>query len=314
MTTFILRRLLLAIPTIIGVSFLVFVSIRAVPGGPAVALAGEFATPEYIASLEQKMGLDRPIIEQYLIYIGLVFQGDLGSSISSRIPVTEEIGIRLPRTLLLTTISLFFATTIGIGIGVLASMRPNSWFDTGSMMVALLGISMPIFWLGLMLMIFFANLLPQWLEQSTPVLPPGGFGTWQHMVMPVMVLATSSVAIQARMTRACMLEVLRQDYVRTARAKGVRERVVIYRHALRNALLPIVTIVGLQFGTLLGGAVITETVFSWPGMGRGLVEAIRNRDYAVVQGFVLVITIGFVFINLLVDVIYAYLDPRIQYK
>lgn len=314
MTTFILRRFLLAIPTIIGVSFLVFISIRAVPGGPAQALAGELATPEYIAALEQKMGLDRPILEQYIIYVGAVLTGDLGVSISSRVPVTEEIGIRLPRTLLLTSVSLFFATIIGITIGVLASTRPNSWFDTGSMIVSLLGVSMPIFWLGLMLMIFFANLLPQWLGQRTAVLPPGGFGTWQHMVMPVMVLATSSVAIQARMTRACMLEVLRQDYVRTARAKGVQERVVIYRHALRNAMLPIVTIIGLQFGTLLGGAVITETVFSWPGVGRGLIEAIRNRDYAVVQGFVLVITIGFVFINLLVDVLYAYLDPRIQYQ
>lgn len=314
MTTFVIRRFLLAIPTIIGVSFLVFISIRAVPGGPAQALAGELATPEFVAALEKKMGLDRPLLEQYLIYIGSVLRGDLGTSIITRVPVVEEIGIRLPRTLLLTSVSLFFATLIGITIGVLASTRPNSWFDTGSMIVALLGVSMPVFWLGLMLMIFFANLLPQWLGQKSPILPPSGFGTWQNMVMPVMVLATNAVAIQARMTRACMLEVLRQDYVRTARAKGMRERVVIYRHALRNALLPIVTIIGLQFGTLLGGAVITETVFSWPGVGRGLIEAIRNRDYAVVQGFVLVITIGFVFINLLVDIIYAYLDPRIQYQ
>jgi peptide/nickel transport system permease protein len=182
------------------------------------------------------------------------------------------------------------------------------------MTFALLGVSMPIFWLGLMLMILFAVLIPKWFGLSGPLLPPTGSGTWQHLVMPSIALAANSMAIQARMTRAAMLEVLRQDYVRTARAKGLRERLVIYRHALRNALLPIVTIVGLQFGTLIGGAVLTETVFAWPGIGRLLVDAIGFRDYPVIQATVIVIAAGFVLTNLIVDILYAYLDPRIRYN
>lgn len=314
MNQYIARRMLMAIPTLIGVTFLVFLSVRLVPGDPAIALAGELATPELVEKVRSDLGLDEPLLIQYVTYIGLIFQGDMGQSIRSRLPVTDEIALRLPRTLLLTVISLFIAGLIGIPLGIAAATRPNSLFDTGSMIVALLGISMPIFWLGLMLMIFFALLLPQWLGLSQPVLPPTGSGTWQHMVMPVMALAANSMALQARMTRACMLEVLGQDYIRTARSKGQRERMVIYFHALRNALLPIVTIIGLQFGILLGGAVLTETVFSWPGIGRLLVDAISYRDYPVIQGAVLVIAIGFVLTNLLVDMLYAYLDPRIQYK
>lgn len=314
MTRFIVRRLLLAIPTLIGVTFLVFLSIRLIPGDPAIALAGELATPELIEMVRRDLGLDQPVINQYVNYVARVVQGDMGRSIRSRLPVREEIEIRLPRTLLLTIVSLTISATIGIAIGVTAATHPNSWFDGGSMVFALLGVSMPIFWLGLMLMIFFAVLLPQWLGLSGPVLPPTGSGTWQHLVMPVIALAANSMAIQARMTRACMLEVLRQDYIRTARAKGQRERIVIYRHALRNALLPIATIIGLQFGTLLGGAVLTETVFAWPGIGRLLVDAIGFRDYPVIQGTVLTIAIGFVLTNLIVDSLYAYLDPRITYS
>ena len=309
-----MRRLVLAITTLIGVTFLVFLSIRLIPGDPAIALAGELATPELIEMVRRDLGLDQPVINQYVNYVGRVVQGDMGRSIRSRLPVREEIEIRLPRTLLLTIVSLTISATIGIAIGVTAATHPNSWFDGGSMVFALLGVSMPIFWLGLMLMIFFAVLLPQWLGLSGPVLPPTGSGTWQHLVMPVIALAANSMAIQARMTRACMLEVLRQDYIRTARAKGQRERIVIYRHALRNALLPIVTIIGLQFGTLLGGAVLTETVFAWPGIGRLLVDAIGFRDYPVIQGTVLTIAIGFVLTNLIVDSLYAYLDPRITYS
>ncbi|MFU8771671.1 MAG: ABC transporter permease, partial [Anaerolineales bacterium] len=220
---------------------------------------------------------------------------------------------RLPNTLKLAAAGLVLSAIIGIPIGVFSATRPNSWFDGGSMTFALIGVSMPIFWLGLMLMIFFAVLLPRWLDLAGPVLPPTGSETWKHMVMPTIALAANSMAIQARMTRACMLEVLRQDYIRTARAKGLVERLVIYKHAFRNALIPIVTIIGLQFGTLLGGAVLTETVFAWPGIGRLLVEAISYRDYPVIQGVILVITIGFVLTNLLVDVLYAYLDPRVHY-
>lgn len=313
MTNYIIRRLLLAIPTLIGVSFLVFWSIRLVPGDPAIALAGELATPELTQRVRENLGLDQPVPVQYARYLGRIVQGDLGRSIRSGLPVLEEIQIRLPRTLTLATASLIVSSIIGIAIGVTAARRPNSWFDGISMVFALLGVSMPIFWLGLMLMILFSVQLPQLLGLSGPLLPPTGSGTWQHLVMPVTALAASSMAIQARMTRACMLEVLRQDYIRTARAKGQHERRVIYGHALRNAMLPIVTIIGLQFGTLLGGAVLTETVFAWPGIGRLLVDAIGYRDYPVIQGVVLVIAVGFVLTNLVVDILYAYLDPRIQY-
>ncbi|MDW8317580.1 MAG: ABC transporter permease [Anaerolineae bacterium] len=305
--------MLLAIPVLLGVSFLVFASVRFVPGDPAMAIAGELATPELVAQVRQEMGLDRPLLVQYAIYLERVLQGDLGRSVRSGLPVAEEIANRLPKTAQLAVLSLLFASAIGIPLGVLSATRANTWVDSLSMMLALIGVSMPIFWLGLMLMIFFSVLLPRWLGLSEPVLPPTGTGTWQHLVMPVMALAATSMAIQARMTRACMLEVLRMDYVRTARAKGVAERWVIYRHALRNALIPIVTIIGLQFGTLLGGAVLTETVFAWPGLGRLLVDAIGYRDYPVVQGTVLVVTLGFVLVNLAVDVLYAYLDPRIRY-
>lgn len=318
MTKFILRRLLLAIPTLLGVSFLVFASIRLVPGGPAVALAGELATPQMIEQINRELGLDQPLLIQYVNYLGRMLRFDLGRSIRSGLPVVEEIQTRLPRTLLLAVVSLAVSSVLGITIGVTAATRPNSLFDGGSMIFALLGVSMPIFWSGLMLMIFFAVLLPQWLTSigfpTGPILPPTGSGTWQHLVMPVTALAANSMAIQARMTRATMLEVLRQDYIRTARAKGQKERIVIYVHALRNAMLPIVTIIGLQFGTLLGGAVLTETVFSWPGIGRLLVDTISFRDYPVIQGTVLTISIGFVLTNLAVDVLYAYLDPRIKYS
>ena len=313
MVTYIIRRLFLAIPVLIGVSFFVFWSIRLVPGDPAVAIAGELASPAVIARVREDLGLDQPLLVQYGRYVARMVQGDMGRSVRSGLPVSQEISTRLPRTLTLATTSLIVSTLIGIPIGVYSATRPNSWFDGGSMTLALLGVSMPIFWLGLMLMILFAVLIPRWMNLPGPVFPPTGAGTWRHLVMPTIALAANSMAIQARMTRASMLEVLRQDYIRTARSKGLIEGLVIYRHALRNALIPIVTIVGLQFGILLGGAVITETVFAWPGIGRLLVDSIGFRDYPVIQGAVLVITVGFVVTNLLVDVIYAYLDPRISY-
>ncbi len=304
---------MLTIPVLIGVSFLVFWSVRLVPGDPAIAIAGELATPELIQQVRSEMGLDQPIPYQYARYLLRVIQGDLGRSVRSNLPVGQEILNRLPNTILLAFTSLALAAAVGIPIGIFAATRRNSWFDGGSMIFALLGVSMPIFWSGLMLMILFAVLLPRWFGLSQPILPPTGSGTWRHLVMPTLTLAANSMAIQARMTRACMLEVLQQDYIRTARAKGQKERIVIYHHALRNALLPIVTIIGLQFGTLLGGAVLTETVFAWPGIGRLMVDAISFRDYPVIQGTVLVIAIGFVLTNLAVDVLYAYLNPRIRY-
>jgi len=313
MLTYIARRLLLAIPVLLGASFLVFTSIRWIPGDPAIAMAGELATPEFIAKVRSDLGLDRPLMVQYGIYLQRALQGDLGQSVRSGLPVMDEIVSRIPRTLQLATISLIVSVSIGIPIGVISATRANTWIDGGSMIFALLGVSMPIFWLGLMLMGFFAVQLPNWLNLSGPVLPPTGSGTWQHFIMPTIALAANSMAIQARMTRATMLDVLRSDYVRTARAKGAKERIVIYKHALPNALVPIVTIVGLQFGTLLGGAVITETVFAWPGVGRLLIDAIGYRDYPIIQGAVLFITTGFVLVNLLVDILYAYLNPRIHY-
>lgn len=277
-------------------------------------LLGKRQPSELIAQIRQDMGLNEPLLVQYGIYLRRMFQGDMGNSVRSRLPVTDEIALRLPRTLQLASMSLLVAAAIGIPIGVLSATRANTWIDGGSMIFALLGVSMPIFWLGLMLIVLFAVTLPRWLGLNEPILPPTGTGTWKHMVLPTIALAANSMAIQARMTRACMLEVLRADYIRTARSKGLVERTVIYSHALRNALVPIVTIVGLQFGTLLGGAVLTETVFAWPGIGRLLIDAISFRDYPVIQGTVLVITLGFVLVNLLVDVLYAYLDPRIHYS
>jgi peptide/nickel transport system permease protein len=313
MVNYILRRLLLAIPVLLGASFLVFISIRFIPGDPAVAIAGELATPEYVAQVREQMGLDEPLLIQYGIYLQLIVQGDWGRSVRTRVPVTELIMERLPNTLQLAVLSLFIAALVGIPLGVVSATRSNSWIDTSSMVFALLGVSMPIFWLGLMLMIFFSVQMTNWLGLSQPLLPPTGIGTWKHMVMPTLALSANSMAIQARMTRATMLNVLRADYIRAARAKGVREQVVIYKHALRNALIPIVTIIGLQFGTLLGGAVLTETVFAWPGIGRLLIDSISFRDYPVIQGTVLIIAGGFVLVNLLVDILYAYLNPRIRY-
>lgn len=313
MTQYILRRFLWAIPVLLGASFLVFWSIRWVPGDPAIAIAGELATPELVEKVRAELGLDQPLPIQYAIYLGRMIRGDMGTSVRSGLPVFDEIRIRLPRTLQLTFFSLFFAAILGIPIGVLSATRANTWIDASSMIFALLGVSMPIFWLGLMLIVFFALTLPSWLGLNQPILPPTGTGTWQHFVMPTIALAANSMAIQARMTRAAMLEVLRSDYIRTARAKGVPEFSVVYDHGLRNALIPIVTVIGLQFGTLLGGAVLTETVFAWPGIGRLLVDSISYRDYPMIQGTVLVITVGFVLVNILVDVLYAYLDPRIRY-
>jgi peptide/nickel transport system permease protein/oligopeptide transport system permease protein len=313
MTRYIIRRILLIIPVLFGASLLVFTALRLAPGDPATALAGEQATPELVAQIRKDMGLNEPVPVQYLIYVGKLLQGDWGRSTKTHGRVVEEIMLRLPNTVLLATTSLAFAATIGILLGILASIKPYSWVDGGSMTMALLGVSMPVFWLGLMLMAFFAVILPRALGMQSPVFPPTGSGTWQHLVMPTITLAMNSMAILARMTRATMLEVLRQDYVRTGRAKGLRERAVIFRHALRNALIPVITIMGLQFGILLSGAVLTETVFAWPGIGRLLVDSISYRDYPMVQGIILFIAIGFTFVNLVVDVLYAFLDPRIRY-
>lgn len=305
MTQYILRRLLLVIPVLIGVSIVVFWMIRAIPGDPARVIAGEAATEETLERIREQYGLNEPTHVQYGIFLKNVLKGDFGRSIRSRRPVIDEIETRLWPTLELALGSLAVALILGVSTGVLSAVRPNSWVDAISTFIALVGISMPVFWLGLMFMYLFSYQL-EWF-------PTTGRGTWRHLVLPAVTLGLSSAAIIARMTRSSMLEVLRQDYVRTARAKGLPERVIVLKHAFRNALIPILTVTGLQFGTLLGGAVLTESVFAWPGIGRLMVESIIARDYPVVQMAVLVVALAFILINLLVDILYAYVDPAIRY-
>jgi len=310
---YIARRLLYAIPTLIGVTFVVFISVRLIPGDPAIAIAGERATPQLIAQVRQELGLDQPLLTQYGRFLVKLVQGDLGTSLRTRLPVAPEVWRRLKQTLLLATVSLVLASAVGMFLGIVSATRPYSVWDNAGMVVALLGVSTPVFWLGLMLILLFSVELPKLLGLNQPIFPPTGSGTWKHVVMPAITLAAYSTGIIARMTRSSMLDVVAQDYIRTARAKGLSERVITYRHALRNALVPVITVQGLQFGTLLGGAVLTESVFAWPGLGRYLVDAIFQRDYPVVQAVILVIAIGFIIINLVVDLLYALVDPRIRY-
>lgn len=305
MTRYILRRLVLVIPVLIGVSMVVFWMIRAIPGDPARVIAGEGAPLETVERIREQYGLNEPLHVQYALFLKHLLEGDLGRSIRSRRPVVEELEMRIPATLELAAGSMLVALVIGVTTGVLSAVRPNSWIDALSMFIALVGISMPVFWLGLMFMYLFSYQL-DWF-------PTAGRGSWRHLVLPSLTLGLSSAAIIARMTRSSMLEVLRQDYVRTARAKGLHERAVVLKHAFRNALIPIVTVTGLQFGSLLGGAVLTESVFAWPGIGRLMVDSIIARDYPVVQGAVLVVALAFIMINLVVDVLYAYVDPTIRY-
>ncbi|MFZ5825494.1 MAG: ABC transporter permease [Bacillota bacterium] len=312
MRRYVIRKLLAIIPVLIGASFLVFAAVRLAPGDPVSTIVGETATPALRAQVVRELGLDRPLHVQYGIFLRKAVQGDLGRSIRTNDRVSREIGLRLPNTVKLTFAALAVASVLGIGAGVVSATRRNSLFDNASMVAALIGVSIPVFWLGFLLMLFFSITLPKWLGTG-PIFPPTGTGTWLHLVMPSLTLAAYSMAIIARMTRSSMLEVLQKEYIRTARAKGLSEQVVIFKHALRNALIPVVTTMGLQVGNLLGGAVLTETVFTWPGIGRLLVDAILNRDYPVVQGTVLFITSAFVLVNLVVDLLYGYLDPRIRY-
>lgn len=305
MFRYITKRILWLIPILLGVTFIVFGIMYLSPGDPVVNILGEGASPEAYQALRVEMGLDRPFIVQFLSYIKKVFiDFDLGRSFVSKRVVLEEILIRLPNTMKLASISILVATAIGIPMGVLSATRPYSKTDNATMFISLLGISMPTFWQALLLIILFsANL--QWL-------PATGFDTWQQMILPVAALASSSIGTIARITRSSMLDVLDQDYIRTAQAKGVSDSKVIFHHALRNALIPVATVIGLQFGALLGGAVLTETIFSINGLGTLMVNAIRQRDVMVVQGGVLFIAFLFSIVNLCVDIMYAYIDPRIR--
>lgn len=305
MLTYILRRLLLLAPVLIGVSLVSFGLLQLVPGDPALILAGEEASEDVLARIRQEYGLNRPLPVQFLAYLRHAAAGDLGVSIQSRQPVATLLGQRFPFTLKLAFLAIVVSATLGVIAGVVAATRRNSTIDIAALLGSLIGISLPIFWLGLLAILVFAVKL-RWL-------PAGGAGTFAHLILPALVLGASSSAVIARTTRASMLEVLRQDYVRTARAKGVSERLVVYRHALGNAMIPILTVFGLEFGYNLGGAVLTETVFSLPGAGRLIVEGIFARDYPVVQGALLVVATTFVLVNLLTDIAYAFFDPRIRY-
>ncbi|MBT9142611.1 MAG: Glutathione transport system permease protein GsiC [Dehalococcoidia bacterium] len=306
MTQYIIRRLLITLPLLLVITIIIFSMIRLVPGCPARVMAGIGATEEDIERIRIHLGLDRHPVEQYFTFIGNLLRGDMGISTRTRLPVTEEIIHRLPHTLRLAAAAMLIATVLGMAAGIIAGTKQNSIVDYLTTTVALFGLSMPVFWLGLLLMLLFSLHLG-WL-------PATGAGTWGHLILPAFTLGVSSTAIITRMTRSSMLEVIRMDYVRTARAKGLTERLVVLRHALKNALIPVVTVIGLQTGFLLGGAVLTETVFAWPGIGRLLVGAILARDYPVVQGVALVIAAMFILANLVVDIIYAYLDPRIHYQ
>jgi peptide/nickel transport system permease protein len=313
MLRFIGRRCLSMIFVLFGVSLLVFMMVHLIPGDPALMVAGMEASEEQVAKIRDSLGLDRPYHIQYLDYIARALMGDMGRSIISRKPVAALIRDFFPVTFELTTASIAIASLIGIMVGVVSAVRQYSLFDYLSMVGALTGISMPIFWIGLLLMWFFSIYLG-WL-------PTGGWDQtfWslnglRHAVLPVLTLSGISVAMIARLTRSTMLEVIRQDYITTARAKGVREVYVIYLHALRNALIPVVTYMGLQYGILLGGAVVTEQIFSIPGIGRLVVQAVYDRDYPVIQGCILFIAMIFIIINLVVDLLYGLLDPRIRYE
>ena len=301
---YLIRRSLQSLLLILLVTVVVFLLLHITPGDPATIILGEQATPEQIADLRRTMGLDRPLLEQYLRFLSNAVQGNFGQSIRAQRAASEVVIERLPATLQLTAGAFAFAVLVGMPIGILSAVKRFSLWDHGSMLIALLAQSMPVFWLGLMLIVVFAVQL-RWL-------PASGMGQPQHLILPAVTLGTFLIGLIIRLTRSSMLEVLSQEYVRTARAKGLRERTVLVRHALKNALIPVVTLLGLQLGLLLGGAVITETVFAWPGMGMATVTAIHQRDYPVVQTAVLVSAVLVVGINWSVDVVYHFLDPRIR--
>lgn len=306
MLFYVIKRLLSNIPVLLGISFLLFFMLRMIPGDPAQVLAGEVATQEDIELIRHELGLDRPIYVQYAVFLGRLVRFDFGRSAKTQHPVILEIWARLPNTILLAVVAITLACLFGIPAGVISAVRPYSWLDYLVTSGALFGISMPVFWLGLMMIVVFS----MWLHW----LPAGGIGTWKHVVLPSITLAGFVVAFIARMTRATVLEVFSQDYIVTARSKGLKEHVVILKHALRNALIPIITVVGLQFGLLLGGTVLTESVFAWPGLGRLIVDSILARDYPITQGAILIFGLLYVLVNLIVDLLYALIDPRIHYE
>ncbi len=330
MTAYVIRRLLVTPFLLIAVSFIVFGLIRSVPGDPAEALLGEKGSAEVLAEIRKTHGLDKPMVEQYRIYMtGVVFRGDFGRSYVHHIDVTDEIKRYLPATIELTCAAMAISLIFGVGLGVIAAVKKGTWVDYLSSVIALIGVSVPVYWLGLLLLIAFGKKLGAssgnlpvtlFIERPTgfvlidTLIAGEGFGAaCRHLILPAIALSTIPVALIARITRSSMLDVLESDYVRTARAKGVAPWKVVMVHAFRNALIPIVTLAGLEFGYLLGGAVLTETVFTWPGMGTWIVKSVQDRDYPAIQAAVITLATTFVLVNLLVDILYAFIDPRIRY-
>jgi peptide/nickel transport system permease protein len=332
---FILRRLLLLIPILFGLTILVFLFIRALPGDPASAILGERATPEAMERVRAALGLDQPLIDQYLDYLAGIVRLDFGTSFITGRDVTDDFLQRFPATIELTVAAMLFAILIGIPLGMLTAKRAGSWVDSAGTVVALIGISIPIFFLGLMLKYIFAinwPILPDSgrIDLMTYSIPPvtrfmtidallagswGGFmDALRHLILPAIALGTIPLAIIMRITRASVMDVLNEDYVRTANAKGLEPKLVDNRHVLRNALLPVITVIGLQLGLLLGGAILTETIFVWGGVGKWIYDAVVNNDYQVIQSAVLLLALIFILVNLAVDVGYAYLNPRIRYS
>ncbi|HEY9753144.1 MAG TPA: ABC transporter permease [Coleofasciculaceae cyanobacterium] len=335
MWLYLVKRLLGLIPVLLGITLLVFALLHFIPGDPAIVLLGERATPEQVAALREQLGLNQPLPLQYLAFLNNLLHLNLGISIISGIPVVEEVKVRFPATFELALAAMGVALAVGVPAGIVAAVKKNNWLDNLTMTGSLLGVSLPVYWLGLLLIYLFAVNL-QWLPPSGRISTDAGFNftpitgfygldallqgnlplfgdVISHLVLPAVALGTIPMAIVARITRAAMLESLSQDYIQTARAKGVPQFGVVCRHALKNALLPITTVAGLQFGTLLGGAILTETIFAWPGVGSWIYEGILARDYPVVQGGVLGVAIAFVLVNLLVDLSYSLIDPRIRY-
>jgi len=302
------RRLLHGVFVLVAVSVIVFTAVHLAPGDPALMMmpnfGGTLADREILANIRQRMGLDRPLHVQYLDFVSRLAAWDFGESLHAHIPVRKMLGERLGATVELTVLSMVFATVVAIPLGIASARRRNGAVDVFGRVLALLGVATPSFWIGLMLIMLLAVQLR--------ILPTGGRGGWTSYILPTFTLGIQQVALITRLTRSSLVEILRKEYIKAARAKGLGDGRVIWKHALRNVLIPVITVVGLQFGTLLGGAVVTETVFSWPGIGRMVVEAILNRDYPVVQATVFVFSLLFVVLNILVDVCYLYLDPRVR--
>ncbi|MDQ0216823.1 peptide/nickel transport system permease protein [Oikeobacillus pervagus] len=334
MVSYTIRRLTMLIPVLIGMSIIVFSLIHAIPGNPAQLILGQQATKEAVEALTKELGLDQPLYIQFWEYFKSLLTGDLGTSIKTQSPISAEIGPYLAATIELSFCAMIIAIFIGVNAGIISAWFQNSWFDYILMLLALIGVSMPIFWLGLMEQYVFSiqlDLLPTTGRENirNPVEPithlylvdtliQGRFDQFievlKHLILPAVALATIPMAIIARITRSSMLEVMRSDYIRTARAKGMSMFFVVYKHSLKNALIPVITIIGLQTGLLLGGAILTEMIFGWPGIGNYIYNAIQFRDYPVIQSGILVVATIFVMINLIVDLLYAVLDPRIKYR